>query len=352
MSERQVLDGRFQVSHPIGMGSFAGVFWGRDLETGQDVALKMLRPDAADDQNLRDRFCREAEIGALVKHPGSTKFLDSGWYQPPQGADRPYIAMELARGLPLDELLSHREGLTPKEVAYVLASVLDALHAAHMQGIVHRDLKPANIIVVADPSTYTAPKPRSKDMAERLGVPCLGDPHWSDLRLLEIKVIDFGLGKLLEIDNRRVSKLTASGILAGTVQYMSPEQCTGTGAIDHRADIYGAAALIHRLITGAPPFSAGTIAEIARHHIQTPLPELPAPWCNHRIAAIYHRGGAKRREERYATAAEMSWEFRTIYDDSLMFASPPDFESPPPVIEPQSGGIGGWFKRLATSRKS
>ena len=118
-----------------------------------------------------------------------------------------------------------------------------------------------------------------------------------------------------------------------------------------RDSIYGAAALIHRLITGEPPFSAGTVAEIARHHIQTPLPDLPSPWCNHRIAAIYHRGGSKKREDRYATAAEMSWEFRTLYDDELLFASAPRFDTPPPVIEHRPSGIGGWFKRLTTARK-
>lgn len=350
MSDERLIEDRFKTYHPIGMGSFAGVFWGRDQTSGEHVALKMLKPQAAEVKDLVDRFCREAEIGSLVQHPNAVKFLHFGWYQPPKGSERPYIALELVRGLPLDELLNHRPGITPNEVAYILASVLDALHAAHMVGVVHRDLKPANVIVQAAPERLLRPNPKG-DVAARLGVPGLGDPHWNDLMPLDVKVLDFGLGKLLEVNDRRVAKLTQAGMLAGTAHYMSPEQVKGSADLNHRADIYGAAVLIHRLITGRPPFTSESVAEIARDHLMTPLPDLPDPWCNHRIAAIYHRGGAKKPEDRYQTAAEMAWEFKTIYDESLMFATPPKFETPPPVVKPDKGGFSRWLRRRLPSRR-
>lgn len=354
MSSR-IAGGRYRIMHPIGMGSFAGVFWAEDMESdNKPVAIKMLKPAASEVQSLVDRFCREAEIGSLVDHENAVKFLDFGWYNPPPAGGvaqfpRPFLALELARGLPLDELLHARPGVTPNEVAHILAAVLDALHAAHMRGVVHRDLKPANVIVLADPSHYRRPTPQDGSCAGRLGLPLPGDGHWADLLPLQVKVLDFGLGKLLEVDDRRVAKLTQAGMLAGTAHYMSPEQVRCDDKLDHRADIYGSAMLIHRLICGQPPFASTSIADIARDHLMTPLPPLPDPWCNHRIAAIYHRGGAKDPVDRYQTAAEMAWEFKTIFNDSLMFAEQPVFETPPPLLKPEKVGFGGWLRKTLPS---
>jgi serine/threonine-protein kinase len=338
-----LIDGRFRVGLTLGSGSFGVVKTAVDEHSGEPVALKMLRPAAFEDPELVARFMREAHICEVLTHPNTVRLIHFGHLpQPDPDPDIPYMVLELVRGLPLNGLVKLRGSLTVVETSHVLARVLDSLSDAHMNGVVHRDLKPANILVAAPKDRWSDPA-EGNDLFVRLGIPGRDDPVWQDLSELDVKVVDFGLGKLLEIGDRQVKRLTQVGVGAGTAEYMSPEQVRGERDIDHRADIYGVAMLIYRLLTGKPCFEGNTTFDLAVKHITDPAPELPGELADHPLAAIYRKASAKDRNDRYATVDEMAWELRGAVDDdyealqALMaegMASKPEFEAPPEARKP------------------
>lgn len=334
----ELIGGRFRVGLTLGKGAFGIVKSAVDEQEGKPVALKMLTPAAFADPELVARFMREARICSVLNHPNTVRLIEFG-HIPVEDPDPdvPYMAMELVRGIPLGGVLKIREKLSDVETAFVLASVLDSLHDAHMNGVVHRDLKPNNIMITAPESRWTEPS-EGKNLFVRLGIPGSKDSVWQDISDLDVKVVDFGLGKLLEIGDRQVKKLTRAGVGAGTAEYMSPEQVRGDQDVDHRADIYGVAMLIFRLLTGKPCFEAKSRAEIALKHLTQQPPPLPAEYRDHPLNAVYLRASQKDRDNRYATVEEMAWELRGSVDEdyeairALMesgMMEKPEFERPP-----------------------
>jgi serine/threonine-protein kinase len=339
-----VIDGRFEVGAIIGAGSFGIVFRARDRDSGDAVAIKMLRPNAFSMPDLVERFGREADICEQLTHPNTVRLLHFG--EVPQGAGAPgvpYMVLDLVRGLPLGGLLDLRGRVNLDEAVHVLGHVLDSLQEAHMLGILHRDLKPNNILLVAPPQRQREPGPGSS-LFERLGLPGPGDPLWQDVTALDVKVVDFGLGKVLEVGGRRVKQLTQVGVAAGTAEYMSPEQIRCLPDIDHRADLYGVAMLIHRLLAGSPTYSGETVLDVAGKHLKGDLPALPAPYDQHGVAAVFARAGHKDRDQRYGSAAEMAWALRRLVDPALGDAPPP-FEVPPEVDRRRKGFFSRLFGR-------
>jgi len=333
-----LVGGRFRVGLTLGKGAFGVVKSAHDETTGEDVALKMLTPAAYADEELVARFMREAKICSVLTHPNTVSLVEFGHIpRPGLEPDVPYMAMDLVRGIPLGGLLGLRGQLDAFETAFILAGVLDSLHDAHMNGIVHRDLKPNNIMIEAPRAHWSTPT-NGNDLFSRLGIPGPDSGIWNDVSEFDVKVVDFGLGKLLEIGNRQVKKLTRAGVGAGTAEYMSPEQVRGDRDIDHRADIYGVAMLIYRLLTGSPCFDGASRADIALKHITQAAPPLPSKYQDHPLNAIYLKASAKKKEDRFATVEEMAWELRGSVDEdyeairALMesgMMEKPEFEQPP-----------------------
>jgi len=207
------------VLHEIGGGAMGRVFLVRRPD-GTEAALKLLRPEVAEEVT-RKRFERESRILRSLDHPGIARLLDRGTFV--TGNDElPYFVMEFVRGAPIT-VYSRGLDLDTHACMALLGEVCATIHYAHTHGIVHRDLKPVNILVDSG------------------GAP---------------KVLDFGVAHVVGGDAQLASTLTASGMIVGSLGYMSPEQAEGSKSkLDPRSDIYALGMLAYELITGEPLFS-------------------------------------------------------------------------------------------------
>jgi serine/threonine-protein kinase len=252
----RTIAGRFRVVGFIGEGAMAEVYRAEQDAEPHVVALKVMHPHLNADPTFAGRFRREAKAAAQLDHPNTVRIVE--W-----GADGKllYMAMELLEGKDLFDVLVVERRLPEARAARVLIEICDALATAHEQGIVHRDLKPENIMVMPDPA--------------RPGVD-------------RVKVLDFGIAKILERDKHHGphtgdsptsithSALTTVGTVVGTPAYMSPEQCRGEG-VDARSDLYSCGALLYQLLTGHTPFTGDTPLDIALKQVRMPATP-PTEW--------------------------------------------------------------------------
>jgi len=234
----RALNNRYRVERKIGEGGFGAVFEGKQLATGRPVALKILHPHSVADATVVARFRREAEACSQLRNPHTVTIYD--FDQTEDGVL--YLAMELVRGKSLQEI-QHRDGvIEPTRALAILDQVAEALAEAHDRGIVHRDMKPENIMV------------------ERRGE--------ADF----VKVLDFGIAKILSGDGSKVPALTAIGQTVGTLEFMSPEQLRGK-ALDGRSDVYALGMVAYEMLTGQLPFKdAKSTTEIIQFHLQEAPP--------------------------------------------------------------------------------
>ncbi len=208
------------------------VVWaGTHVTTGREVALKLLKADAAKDEPTRRRMLREARAASAVRHPNVVEIqevleLEDG---------SPVLVMDLLRGESLRERLIRRAPLSVQETATLLLPVVAAVGTAHAAGIVHRDLKPENIFL-AQEGGHTV-----------------------------VKVLDFGIAKVSAASNAhsQVNALTHTGTMLGTPYYMAPEQIVGEG-IDHRADIWSLGVIVYECLIGVRPTEADNIGKILK----------------------------------------------------------------------------------------
>ena len=232
--------GSYQIIDKIGEGGMGAVYRGKHPRIGREVAIKVLLKELAKSENIVQRFFNEARAVAAIKHPGIVEVYDVGH----AGDGSPYIIMEFLRGEPLETRLRREVKLPPKITTNIMHQIAEALGAAHAQGIVHRDLKPENVFLVPDTKAETG---------------------------VSVKLLDFGIAKLDE-DLRGGLDPTRAGAILGTPQYMSPEQCTGSTALDHRADMYALGCLMFRMLCGRPPFVEQEFGQIAIKHLSAPPP--------------------------------------------------------------------------------
>src|SRR3954471_12430635 len=221
----------YDVVEVLGRGGVGVVYKAVHRKLRRTVALKMLLVGAFATRAERRRFAREAELVAGLRHPNVVQVYDVGDLD-----GRPYFTMEFVDGGSLAERVAGTP-LPAREAASIVATLADAVAAAHRAGVVHRDLKPSNVLLTAD-----------------------GTP----------KVGDFGLARHLEVE----SSLTQTGVAVGTPSYMAPEQARGrTGEIGPAADLYALGAVLYELLTGRPPFRAESAAETIHQVImQDPVP--------------------------------------------------------------------------------
>lgn len=189
----QEFAGKYFVGEKIGSGGYGEVYRAEEIELGRPVALKVMRPGDAESEADRKRFQREAKIVAKLSEPTTVTLFDYG-----ENEGRLYLAYEFVEGKTVGEWVEERGPMRPLEVLKMLEQVLDSLREAHERGIVHRDIKPANIML-----------------------------YEHDRRGLGVKVLDFGIGKWLEGEDKDKTKLTREGSMMGTPRYMPPEQMKG-----------------------------------------------------------------------------------------------------------------------------
>jgi hypothetical protein len=222
----QVVADRYHVIKKLGEGGMGQVYLAEHVKMGRRSAIKVMNPAMVHDPDAVARFNREAANASRITHPNVCAIYDFG--ETPDGLI--YLAMEFIEGEPLTDLLE-REGALPLHRAVgVFLQVADALQAAHDLGIVHRDLKPDNIM-----------------LARRKGG---GDV---------VKVVDFGIAKAVGGDESG-QKVTKTGLVVGTPEFMSPEQLSGD-TLDGRSDLYSLALVLYRMLTGKLPFEATTVQE-------------------------------------------------------------------------------------------
>ena len=233
--------GNYRVSRLLGEGGMGVVYLAQHPVIGRKVAIKLLHVALARDQDIVSRFFNEARAIHMIAHANIVEILDFG--QTTDG--QPYFIMEFLEGEALSEAVA-RGPMTPEEVEAIGVQMCRALWAAHAKGIVHRDLKPHNVQLV--------PRPEGPPL---------------------VKILDFGVAKILASPDGAQSVKTRTGSLMGTPLYMSPEQCKGAGTLDHRTDIYSLGVMLFEMLAGRPPFVAEGVGELfAKHMLEEPPPLL------------------------------------------------------------------------------
>jgi eukaryotic-like serine/threonine-protein kinase len=266
--------GGYVVERELGSGGTGTVYLCRNTLIDRAVAVKVLHDDQAMDAEQVDRFFQEAKAAADIGHPHIITIIDFGQV-PTERGSRSYLMMEALDGESLDKRL-RRGGLSLDDVRHILEQICSALTASHGKGIIHRDLKPANIFLCK----YSF------------------DP-------LFVKLLDFGIAKLTAPGPAQ--RRTMFGMVLGTPAFMSPEQCEGRGAVDHRSDIYSLGIVLYQMLTGTLPFE-GDVRDVMLAHLheappppRARNPALPPAWealCLHMME--------KAKTERFQSITEVA----------------------------------------------
>jgi len=300
--------GKVRIEKLIARGGMAEVYLGTHLTLGRPVAVKMLLSYLEDQPETQMRFQREAHVVAGLRHPNIVQIFDFDVLD-----GQPYIVMEYLPGPSLATYLKslHERGqrLSLPVVAHLTYSLASALEYAHAQGVVHRDVKPANIIL------------HSKRGPVNLYGPLPDD--------LEPILTDFGLSRLVDAQYR-----TASGMVAGTPAYMSPEQARGE-QVDSRSDIYSLGIVLYEMLAGRVPFEAESTMGVLLKHINDtppPIPNLPPAQ-----QAVIDRALEKDPRRRYQTPGQLAEEFANAIGATLPNISTPSsasLKTLPPTLTP------------------
>jgi serine/threonine protein kinase len=261
-----VISGRYEILDALGKGGMGVVYKARDIELDEIVALKVLRGDLTGSSDSAKRFRSEIKLARKVTHANVCRIHDYG-----REGHLTYIVMEFIAGTDLKEELRRHGGLEATAAIDIVLQVSHGLEAVHRQGIVHRDLKTPNIMRMADGTA---------------------------------KLMDFGIAKSA---SGSTSNATATGLIVGTPEYMSPEQARAE-TVDGRSDIYALGVVLFELLTGDLPFRGDTPVSTLYKHLQDP-PPLQGPRAARLPSAvipILRRALAKRRSDRYATVREFA----------------------------------------------
>ncbi|MSO28198.1 MAG: Stk1 family PASTA domain-containing Ser/Thr kinase [Candidatus Planktophila sp.] len=229
----ELIDGRYQLIRHMASGGMATIYEGLDTRLDRKVAVKIMHPHLAQDEQFVERFIREAKASAALSHPNIVSVQDQGWNQ--NGTPAVFLVMELVQGHTLREYLNEQGALSVVSGIQFLLPVLSALSAAHKLGIVHRDIKPDNILI-------------SKEG--------------------RIKIADFGLAKGPLLGTTMTAE---SSIVLGSVSYLSPEQVQ-RGIADARSDVYSAAITAFEIFTGEKPYAGEEPIQIAYMHVNERVP--------------------------------------------------------------------------------
>nr|WP_202627861.1 serine/threonine-protein kinase [Cellulomonas sp. APG4] len=267
------MGGRYRLVSRIAVGGMGEVWVAHDDSLARDVAVKVLREEFAGDAGFLERFRTEARNSAGLSHPNIASLYDYG-EQDGSG----FLVMELVLGEPMSDLLDRQPVLPTRRLLPILAQTARALHAAHVGGVVHRDVKPGNILLA---------------------------------RSGQVKITDFGISMAVN-----QVPMTASGMVMGTAQYLSPEQAIGKAATP-ASDVYSLGIVAYEALVGNRPFTGPTAVDIAVAHVNTPVPPLPSD-VDAELADLVMRMLAKDPEQRPRSAASLARQL-----DDLLDGTPP-----------------------------
>lgn len=283
---------RYLLEEVIATGGMGQVWRATDQTLDRPVAVKVLRPDTADDAGFVERFRAEARHSAALQHPNIATVHDFG-----EGAHSAYLVMELIEGKPLSTIIRERAPLPAEEVTEILYQAAIALQAAHNAGVVHRDVKPANIVV--DDDGYA-------------------------------RLTDFGISRALS-----GASLTQTGEVLGTPHYLAPEQAQGQPA-GPASDVYALAVVGYEMLTGTRPFAGDSMITTALAHVSQPAPPLPEsvpePLCTTVMAGL-----AKDPNQRPESAAAFAEALRLPEGETPAHLTAAAASAVAPVV----AGIGG-----------
>ncbi|MEA2700467.1 MAG: eukaryotic-like serine/threonine-protein kinase [Myxococcales bacterium] len=277
--------GNFRLAGRVGAGGMGVVYVAEHDLMGKKAAVKVLLPALSSNKEIVGRFFNEARAATKINHPSIVDIYDFGYHQ----TGHAYIVMEFLGGQSLTALL--KKGLHFGRVVDIAWQLGSALGAAHRHGIVHRDVKPDNIFVIPDPATPT------------------GD---------RVKVLDFGIAKLTA-EEGMASLHTRTGAIMGTPLYMSPEQCRGSGEVDHRSDIYAMGVIMFEMACGQPPFVRRGFGELISAHIFEAPPLLSSlnPAVPPAYEAIVMRMLQKDPQDRYQSTDEIEADLAAINPEAV-----------------------------------
>lgn len=278
LSPGVIVDDRYTIVRLVGNGGMGKVYEAIENELGRTVALKVLHYSTLLDSDSMLRFEREGRLLATIKHPNILLFYRFGlWHR-----NLPYIAMEFLAGTSLLDMISTSEEVSIERSLNIIMQTTMGMSAAHQAGVIHRDLKPGNIMLVQQ------------------------NPD-------QVKIIDFGLARMLNPTGEQSQHLTQTGALIGSIRYMSPEQCSGRAA-DTRSDIYALGCVLYELLTGAPPLIADNPIGLMHKH----LSEQPAAVSKinravpHGTDFVLEKALAKEPANRYQTMDEFRADLELI----------------------------------------
>jgi serine/threonine-protein kinase len=271
MSDRRLVNNRYEVERSVGRGGMAEVFLARDVLLDRPVVLKVLFPEFATDPSFVERFRREAQAAANLSHPNIVAVYDWGTLN-----NTYFIAMEYVAGTTLADLLKEKGSLSPSQASDIALEVASALGFAHENGVVHRDIKPGNILI------------------SNSG---------------QVKVADFGIARALGAAVE--DGLTQTGSVMGTATYLSPEQAQGAQP-DPRSDLYSLGVTMYEMVAGKAPFVGDTPVAVTYQHVHampTPLHDLKAD-VSLDFEAIVAKCMAKSPKRRYESASALRDDIR------------------------------------------
>jgi eukaryotic-like serine/threonine-protein kinase len=274
-----ILGGSYRLTRLLAEGGCGNVYVATHERLGSEIAVKVLHAGLAGNTRLLVRLRQEADILSAVRHPHIVQILDfdvTEW-------GVPFLVMELLQGQPLTERAVSGAPFDPRAATHVIDQIAQALVAAHAHGVVHLDLKPDNVILIS-----------------------------TDGRDDFVKIIDFGISRAIW-----QARLINEPVVAGTPEYMAPEQAGGlTDEIDHRTDQFALAALSYRLLTGHEPFAGADPAAILERVVNdTPkLPSEHAPGLGAGVDGVILRGLSKRPADRYPNVPDFAEALREAVD--------------------------------------
>ena len=311
MGERKIIANRFEMSDFIAQGGMGAVFRGRDLQTGQPAAIKLLKPNVvAENPNIIDRFVREGEALRRLDHPNIVKMLAAV-----SEGDEHYLVMEYVGGGSLRDLLRSRSQLPVTRVVKIALELADALSRAHHLKIIHRDIKPDNVLLDED-----------------------GTP----------RLTDFGVARIGDLN------LTSPTVIVGTLSYLSPEALSGL-TLDDRTDIWAFGAMLFEMLAGYCPFDSEHPGAIAGCILHKPTPDLGAirPDIPAALVDLIGRMLEKDRNLRIPSVRQIGAELESILKSMDAATSPARRESAkntedptvvvptPPNVPPQCEVLAG-----------
>ena len=262
----EALSDRYALERELGRGGMATVYLARDVHAGRPVAIKVMHPDLANALDS-ERFLREMGIAASLAHPLIVPLVDSG-----NTGGVPYYVMPYVEGESLYQRLQRERRLPLDDALQITHDVATALGYAHSRGVLHRDVKPENVLLAGG----------------------------------QALVMDFGLARAIGAAEYR--RLTETGVIVGTLYYMSPAQLREARDLDQRTDVYSLGCILYEMLTGGPPYTGPSLKEVATRILRAPVPSVrrlqpnvPPP-----VDQAISRALAKSAAERFPTMKEFA----------------------------------------------